>query len=166
MNHTFSTARDPAATGSHAVDPGGLCAWEADDEAAAPQDFVYGVHHVQLSYPQHSQQAVEHFYGCVLGLSRPVVPGRPGLSFLAGGQRIDLLPLREPASAARQGAAGLVQLALAVRDVDSLRGRLLQQGGLAMDVAPVTEGRRCYARDPGGNLIELLELPACGTSPS
>lgn len=158
MNHTFSPARDQAPASSRAMHPGGLCAWEADDEAAAPQDFVYGVHHVQLSYPQRSQQAVEHFYGSVLGLSRPVVPGRPGLSFLAGGQRIDLLPLREPASAAQRAAAGLVQLALVVRDVDSLRGRLFQQGGLALDVAPVTEGRRCYARDPGGNLIELLEL--------
>ena len=34
-----------------------------------------------------------------------------------------------------------------------------RHGGLALEVAPVSEGRRCYARDPAGNLIELLELP-------
>lgn len=133
----------------------GLCAWEAPQE-----DFVYGVHHVQLSYPLRAQQALERFYNAVLGLPQLAVPGRPGLSFLAGGQRIDLLPYREAAGGARHAAPGLVQLALVVRDVDALRQRLLQQDALALDVAPATEGRRCYARDPGGNLIELLELPA------
>jgi len=43
--------------------------------------------------------------------------------------------------------------------VDALRQQLLVHGGLALEVAPVSEGRRCYARDPAGNLIELLELP-------
>jgi catechol 2,3-dioxygenase-like lactoylglutathione lyase family enzyme len=135
----------------------GLCAWEAESAAS---EFVYGVHHVQLSYPQRAQQAVERFYGEVLGLARLLVPGRPGLSFLAGGQRIDLLPYREPAGAAARASAGLVQLALVVRDVDGLHQRLQAHGALALDVALVSEGRRCYARDPGGNLVELLELPA------
>lgn len=162
MNHSFSPASSQAPTGSHAMREGaGLCAWEAEDaQEAGAGDLVYGVHHVQLSYPLRSQPAVERFYGTVLGLARLVVPGRPGLSFLAGGQRIDLLPYREPAGGAQRASAGLVQLALVVRDVDGLRQRLLVHGGLALDVAPVTEGRRCYARDPGGNLIELLQLPA------
>lgn len=160
MTHSFSTASFHTPAGSHAMDTGaGRCAWE-EGTAEASEDFVYGVHHVQLSYPLRAQQAVERFYATVLGLSRLAVAGRPGLSFLAGGQRIDLLPFREPVAGAPRASAGLVQLALVVRDVDGLRQRLLVHGGLALDVAPVTEGRRCYARDPGGNLIELLELPA------
>lgn len=159
MTHSFSTARTHAPAGSHALSEGaGLCEWESQAQDTA-EDMVYGVHHVQLSYPPRSQPAVERFYGTVLGLARLEVPGRPGLSFLAGGQRIDLLPYREQAGGAQRASAGLVQLALVVRDVDGLRQRLLVHGGLALDVAPVTEGRRCYARDPGGNLIELLQLP-------
>lgn len=160
MTHSFSTARTHARAGSHALSEGaGLCGWEAEAQGAA-EDLVYGVHHVQLSYPLRSQPAVERFYSAVLGLARLDVAGRPGLSFLAGGQRIDLLPYREQAGGTQRASAGLVQLALVVRDVDGLRQRLLVHGGLALDVAPVTEGRRCYARDPGGNLIELLQLPA------
>lgn len=156
MTHSFPCASPQAPVGHHAMDTGGgLCAWEP-----GAGDFVYGVHHVQLSYPLRSQPAVERFYSAVLGLARLEVAGRPGLSFLAGGQRIDLLPYREQAGGAQRASAGLVQLALVVRDVDGLRQRLLVHGGLALDVAPVTEGRRCYARDPGGNLIELLQLPA------
>lgn len=162
MTHSFSSASPLAPVGHQAMDSGGgLCDWEQGGE-----DFVYGVHHVQLSYPLRAQPAVERFYGTVLGLARLEVAGRPGLSFLAGGQRIDLLPYREQAAGAQRASAGLVQLALVVRDVDGLRQRLLVHGGLALDVAPVTEGRRCYARDPGGNLIELLQLPAPAPVPA
>jgi catechol 2,3-dioxygenase-like lactoylglutathione lyase family enzyme len=101
--------------------------------------IVCGVHHVQLSYPTRAQAAMERFYGEVLGLSALSVPGRPGLSFLAGGQRIDLVPYKGQSGGTERAAGNLVRLAL--------------------EVAPVSEGRRCYARDPAGNLIELLELP-------
>jgi catechol 2,3-dioxygenase-like lactoylglutathione lyase family enzyme len=121
--------------------------------------IVCGVHHVQLSYPTRAQAAMERFYGEVLGLSALSVPGRPGLSFLAGGQRIDLVPYKGQSGGTERAAGNLVHLALTVSDVDALRKQLLVHGGLALEVAPVSEGRRCYARDPAGNLIELLELP-------
>ncbi|QPS80700.1 MULTISPECIES: VOC family protein [Delftia] len=121
--------------------------------------IVCGVHHVQLSFPARAQAAMERFYGEVLGLSALTVAGRPGLSFLAGGQRIDLVPYKGQSGGTERAAGNLVHLALTVSDVDALRQQLLVHGGLALEVAPVSEGRRCYARDPAGNLIELLELP-------
>src|SRR5256885_152152 len=88
--------------------------------------IVCGVHHVQLSFPARAQAAMERFYGEVLGLSALTVAGRPGLSFLAGGQRIDLVPYKGQSGGTERAAGNLVHLALTVSDVDALRQQLLR----------------------------------------
>ena len=54
------------------------------------EGVVQGVHHVQLSYPAHLQTQMEHFYSDGLGLPRIV--HAQVLAYLAGAQRIDLVP--------------------------------------------------------------------------
>ncbi len=80
--------------------------------------IVCGVHHVQLSFPARAQAAMERFYGEVLGLSALTVAGRPGLSFLAGGQRIDLVPYKGQSGGTERAAGNLVHLALTSRAAD------------------------------------------------
>lgn len=119
----------------------------------AAQAAVLGVHHVQLSYPAHLQTQVERFYGQLLGLPRaPCAPARV-LRYVAGGQRLDLVP-RTTASHACEYQG---HLALRVAGVEALQQRLLAHGATALAVVQVHEGMRFYAKDPAGNTLELLQ---------
>lgn len=122
----------------------------------AAQAAVLGVHHVQLSYPAHLQTQVERFYGQLLGMPRaagsPCAPARV-LRYVAGGQRLDLVP-RTTASHACECQG---HLALRVAGVEALQQRLLAHGATALAVVQVHEGMRFYAKDPAGNTLELLQ---------
>ena len=120
--------------------------------ARLPADgVVLGVHHVQLSYPAHLQAQVERFYSEGLGLPR--IMHAQVLAYLAGAQRIDLVPRTTPG----HGCECLGHLALQVAGVEALQQRLQAQGATALAVVRVAEGWRFYAKDPAGNTLELLQ---------
>lgn len=122
------------------------------------EGVVLGMHHVQLSYPAQHQALVESFYGQLLGLPRVVhtQTQRHVLSYLAGSQRIDLVPRM----AAHPSCECLGHLALQVAGVQALQQRLLDHGATALAVVRVDEGLRFYAKDPAGNTLELLQPEA------
>lgn len=124
-----------------------------DASAAAPAGRVLGMDHVQLPFALAQQAAMQRFYAKALGLQ--VLPcTRPqGLSFLAGSQRIDLVPVAGQAKAAV--AAGHV--ALRVQGVQDLHARLTAQDEVVLALEAVAEGWRFYAKDPAGNTLELLQ---------
>ena len=115
------------------------------------EGVVQGVHHVQLSYPAHLQTQMERFYSDGLGLPRIV--HAQVLAYLAGAQRIDLVPRTTPG----HGCECLGHLALQVAGVEALQQRLQAQGATALAVVRVAEGWRFYAKDPAGNTLELLQ---------
>jgi glyoxylase I family protein len=101
------------------------------------------------------------FYTGVLGIMAVPRPdlGYPGAWLAVGGQQIHLLELPSPDPAEGRPAHGGRDrhVALAVSDVDALRGRL--------DEAKVVytlsrSGRRAlFCRDPDGNALEFVESP-------
>jgi len=123
------------------------------------EGVVLGMHHVQLSYPAHQQARVAQFYGGLLGLPCVVQTAAAHaqlLSYLAGSQRIDLLPR----ITTQQPCECLGHLALQVSGIEALHQRLLDHGATALAVVQVAEGLRFYAKDPAGNTLELLQPQA------
>lgn len=119
---------------------------------------IRGIHHAQLTYPLALQAEITYFYTELLGLPRlqGLASGLAEvLHFLAGGQRIDLVPRQQIAlgSGPEHG-----HLALQVSGLGELQQRLLDAGGPVLGISRVADGQRCYVKDPAGNLLELLEL--------
>jgi glyoxylase I family protein len=126
--------------------------------SAVEMAAVLGVHHVQLSYPLDVKLQVAFFYGQLLGLQelRSASASELVLAYQAGAQRIDLVPRKRASSAG--GGESLGHLALHVANAQTLQQRLLAHGQTALALVGVQEGWRFYAKDPGGNTLELLQL--------
>lgn len=122
---------------------------------------VLAIHHVQLGFAAGDHARIRHFYGELLGLTEWRDGPGHALRFLAGGQRLDLVP-----SDRWQRPAEPVHLALSVHNLVGLRARLLAAGVLVDEERPLAGHRRLYAHDPAGNQLELLEPdPARGAQP-
>ena len=110
---------------------------------------------MQLGFAVAQRQAVRRFYAQLLGLSLSRLQGGDTLRFIAGAQRVDLVPVedwRTPTEAPH--------LAFEVDDLPALRARLLGDG-LALDEArPLAGHLRFYVRDPAGNVLEFLQPDA------
>ncbi len=113
---------------------------------------IQSIDHVQLAFPQGAQPAIRRFYGDLLGLTEAYGYPGPALRFVAGQQRLDLVP----AEAAGRPAAP-VHLALKVCGLSLLRERLLGAGVELDETHPLKGFQRAYLKDPGGNTLELLE---------
>jgi catechol 2,3-dioxygenase-like lactoylglutathione lyase family enzyme len=119
---------------------------------------VTRLHHVQVSVPHGSEDAVRAFYCAVLGLTEVEKPealkargglwlaieGRPALHF--GTEDI-----------ADRGASKR-HVALEVDDLDDMRARLRRAGVHTEDGIQPPGWRRFECRDPFGNRLELLSL--------
>jgi catechol 2,3-dioxygenase-like lactoylglutathione lyase family enzyme len=123
------------------------------------QAGLVGLHHVQVSAPRGSEEALRRFYGDVLGMTEvpkpPGLAGRGGVWFRAGGVELHLGVEDDfrPAGKAHPG--------LLVADLPAYVGRLAAHG-VPVEWDDAFPGyRRCYLQDPHGNRLELLEpLPA------
>ena len=112
------------------------------------------VHHVQLSCPAGTEDALRAFYGGVLGFEEvpkpPVLAARGGCWFRRDGVELHL-GVEADFRPARKAHPGLL-----VADLDDWAARLTAAG------APVTFDddfpgmRRFYTEDPNGNRIEVL----------
>ena len=105
--------------------------------------------------PAGAEAAAVDFYAGVLGMIEvekpPVLAARGGAWFRAGGVELHL-GVEDGFAPARKAHPGIL-----VSDLDELAARLAAGG-----VEPVWDGefpghRRCYASDPFGNRLELLE---------
>ncbi|MHB8682015.1 MAG: VOC family protein [Acidimicrobiales bacterium] len=118
---------------------------------------MIAVDHVQLAMPAGGEDAARAFYETLLGLSEhqkpPVLATRGGCWFSNGDVTLHL-GVEEPFVPARKAHPALV-----VEGLDALVSTLVTAGhGVRFD-DDLPGVRRCYAEDPFGNRIELIEAP-------
>jgi catechol 2,3-dioxygenase-like lactoylglutathione lyase family enzyme len=116
---------------------------------------LVGLHHVQLSAPRGSEDALRAFYGGLLGMVEvakpPVLAARGGAWFRSGALELHL-GVEDDFRPARKAHPGLL-----VEDLDGMADRL-RAAGVDVDWDDNFPGyRRCYVHDPHGNRLELLE---------
>ncbi|GAB2471593.1 MAG: VOC family protein [Comamonas sp.] len=116
---------------------------------------VQAINHVQLPFPVGTGPLIRHFYGELLGLPELSVgaagAGNGALRFVAGGQRIDLVP------STGRAAGSVSHLALEVDGLPELRQRLLDAQTAVVESSALPGYLRFFAKDPAGNQLEFLE---------
>lgn len=113
---------------------------------------VQAINHVQLPFPVGTGPLIRHFYGELLGLPElPASIGNGALRFVAGGQRIDLVP------STGRAAGSVSHLALEVEGLSALRQRLLEAQTAVVESSALPGYLRFFAKDPAGNQLEFLE---------
>lgn len=119
---------------------------------------VVGLHHVQVSCPAGSEDAMRSFYSGVLGMAElpkpPALAARGGVWFRAGSCEIHC-GVEEPFNAARKAHPGI-----AVSDIDALARRVAGAGGEVRWDENLPGTRRFHTDDPAGNRVELQEAAA------
>ena len=98
---------------------------------------IHSINHVQLTFDVDRRDQVRHFYGTLVGLTELHQPTGPGLRFIAGSQRVDLVP--------------------ASQTLPRLRHQLLQADLALEEHQPLPGYLRFYVNDPAGNRLEFLE---------
>ena len=122
---------------------------------------IMGIHHASLLVADTARALA--FYRDLLGLG--VIPERPDLGFpgawlRVGAQQIHLLelPNPDPVTGRPDHGGRDRHLALVVRDLDALAGRLEQAG------IPYTRSRSgraaLFCRDPDANALEFIPAPS------
>ena len=116
---------------------------------------VTGIEHVQLAMPPGAETAARSFYSDLLGL--PEMPKPPSLAARGGcwfegpgvklhlGVEADFRPARK------------AHPALLVDDLAAMVAMLEAAGITTVPDDPVDGRARCYASDPFGNRIELMQ---------
>jgi hypothetical protein len=113
---------------------------------------IQSINHAQLAFPKGQESAIRHFYSNLLELSElGNEPGR-ALRFVAGAQRLDLVPTDN-----WEAPSGDAHLDFEVYDLTGLRTRLMN-AQLGLDESrPLPGHRRFYVADPAGNVLEFLQ---------
>jgi catechol 2,3-dioxygenase-like lactoylglutathione lyase family enzyme len=113
------------------------------------------IHHVLLSCPAGSEDALRAFYGGVLGLTEiekpPALARRGGCWFRGHGIELHL-GVEEDFRPARKAHPGLL-----VRGIDDWAARLTAAGYPAAFDDDFPGMRRFYSEDSSGNRLEFLE---------
>ena len=124
----------------------------SDEGSSGP---IAGLDHVQLPIPAGGEDVARAFYGGLLGLTEVAKPApladRGGCWFAGPGVALHLgvEPEFQPWRKAH--------VALLARDLDALR-RTLENADILIREDDVSIGvRRCYAEDPFGNRLELID---------
>ncbi len=117
--------------------------------------MIDGLHHVQVSCPAGSEDALRAFYSGVLGMTEltkpPVLAARGGVWFRRGTAEIHC-GVEEDFRPARKAHPGLV-----CTDLDTVAAAC---GAAGHDVTwddNFPGFRRCHVHDPVGNRLELLQ---------
>jgi catechol 2,3-dioxygenase-like lactoylglutathione lyase family enzyme len=119
---------------------------------------VRRLQHVSTPYPPGRQDELRAFYSGLLGLDeKPAPPGlleRGIVWFAAGAGELELHFLPEPPTR----SVTQRHFCLEVDDVDAWRRRLAAAGVEIEETTPIRNRPRFYARDPFGNLVELVTI--------
>ena len=126
----------------------------------APRGPIVGLDHVQIPMPAGGEEAARAFYGGLLGLrevAKPdVLAARGGCWFVGAGVALHLGVATE-FQPWRKAHVGLL-----VEDLGALR-RTLDDADIPTRDDDVSIGvRRCYAEDPFGNRLELIDQADAG----
>ena len=113
---------------------------------------IHSINRVQLPFPRGEQAQVRRFYGVLVGLTELKYPVDEALHFVAGSQRIDLVPTDQ-----WRAPSAVSVLAFEVNNLPRLRHQLLQANVPLEEQSPLPGYLRFYAQDPAGNRLEFLE---------
>jgi catechol 2,3-dioxygenase-like lactoylglutathione lyase family enzyme len=121
---------------------------------------IVGLDHVQVSMPVGGEPAARAFYGGLLGLTevekpRALAP-RGGCWFVGEGVAIHL------GTGSGFRPARKAHVALVVRAMPAFRRRLEEAGVATRDDDTDLGVARCYAEDPFGNRLELVDAADAG----
>ena len=115
----------------------------------------YGIDHVQLAAPAGCEDAARRFFGDVLGMEEIEKPAalqkRGGVWFQCGNHQLHIgvdggfAPARK------------AHPALHVRNIKSLKARIVRHGHQVKDDELLPAAERFYVDDPFGNRLEFLE---------
>ncbi|MBA3279530.1 MAG: glyoxalase [Geodermatophilaceae bacterium] len=117
--------------------------------------MIDGLHHVQVSCPAGSEDALRAFYGGVLGMTEltkpPVLAARGGVWFRRGTAEVHC-GVEAVFRPARKAHPGLV-----CTEVDAVAAACEAAGHEVTWDDNFPGFRRCYVHDPVGNRLELLQ---------
>jgi catechol 2,3-dioxygenase-like lactoylglutathione lyase family enzyme len=128
-------------------------------QVTAPHRVVR-LDHVQLAMPPGGEEAADSFYCGTLGLTvlekPPALAARGGRWYGAADGRVQVhLGVEEDFRAAHKAHPALV-----VDGLDALVAAIERSGGAVRWDEDNPGARRCYAEDPFGNRIELIDSGA------
>src|SRR5688572_16819037 len=112
------------------------------------------LHHVNVTVAPELEAATKHFYGAVLGLTQ--VP-KPATARQSGAwYQIGLNQLHLSVKAPANGALSSGHVCFAVTDLAEVEQKFREAGvEIIQDPEPNPNSPRFFARDPGGNLLEI-----------
>ena len=116
------------------------------------------IHHVNVTVPKSVEEAAKTFYGTVLGLAELEKPeesrGRGGAWYQVGALQLHL-SIEDPGG---ELCLSKRHICIVVDDLDRVEQRLRGAGvEIIPDDMPVRGWGRFYARDPGGNRLEIAQ---------
>jgi catechol 2,3-dioxygenase-like lactoylglutathione lyase family enzyme len=117
---------------------------------------VITLHHVNVTVPPELEQQTKRFYGEVLGLEQ--VP-KPSSSRQSGAwYQIGPNQLHLSVEAENAGPLSSRHVCYAVPDLSAAETRFREaRVEIIPDPRPIERSSRFYVRDPGGNLLEIVE---------
>jgi catechol 2,3-dioxygenase-like lactoylglutathione lyase family enzyme len=119
------------------------------------------IHHIQIFVPREVEAEAKHFYGELLGLQeipKPEALGKHGGAWYQHGpNQLHLSVLRHP----EDNRGSQRHVCYMVADLARAEA-LLRAAGVEIvpDEKPFDQWRRFYARDPGGNYLEIAQMTA------
>lgn len=117
------------------------------------------LHHVNVTVAPELEDATKHFYGAVLGLTqvpKPATSRQSGAWYQIGSNQLHL-----SVEARENGARGSGHVCFAVSDLAEAEQKFRDAGvEIIPDSEPNPNSPRFFARDPGGNLLEIAQASA------
>ena len=119
-------------------------------------DLVIALHHVNVTVPSDAEPAAKKFYGELLGLEQLPNPSgtRPsGAWYQIGPNQLHLSVQKE-----ERGPLTTGHVCFTVSDLSSAENRFREAGvEIIPDPRPIEGTSRFYVRDPGGNMLEIVQ---------
>lgn len=118
--------------------------------------MILGIHHVQITVPNGTEDDARAFYCGVLGLAEVSKPeslaGRGGFWLQAGPQQVHV-----GTEAGVDRAATKAHLAYKVSNIEEWRQKLEAQSIAVLESVPLPGYDRFEFRDPFGNRVEMIQ---------
>ena len=118
--------------------------------------LVLALHHVNVTVPAAAESKAKNFYGKVLGLEQLPKPSgtRPtGAWYQIGSNQLHLSVEKEGRGPLSDG-----HVCFTVSNLSAAENRFREAGvEIIPDPRPIEGTSRFYVRDPGGNLLEIVQ---------
>ena len=117
--------------------------------------MVTALHHVNVTVPAEFEDAAKQFYGSVLGLKqipKPPAARQSGAWYQIGNTQLHLSVEDEEQSLSSR------HVCFTVSDLAEAEQRFREAGvEIIADPRPNPKSPRFYVRDPGGNMLEIVQ---------